>query len=455
VHRWSVDTLAQISIPDAILGSSVVAYSPDGLTVAHLDQSNHIHVLDRHHKKPPLLLQLPDVGFEFLAFSPDQNHLAAGGKVDDKVHLSIWNYQTGELIHRREWEKGKDAHTGIEDIEFSPNGRTLAAVSFRQNGVHLFDVITGKRIAWKKHRSVYGLSFTPDGKTLITAGWDKMVRFWDSGTGQMQREFEVVSDEDEIGAADNRIYTVSADPTGRIFATAHIGNMVRFYHSDNLASHTAIRINGSFVFGSTTFTPDGLWFVSATSSSVQVWDPWTVTTPAQPMYEFDAHEDHVFTAKFGADNRTMVTGGGNIAYLWDLRPQINAAPLAEHLDALVNIDGPAAYQAWWALVDGGDDSVALIRGELARVSKVIDIGRMASGSKIRERNRRANLLTTMSRKRPDSISLAAAKRIISVVSHINTDSSNGLLQQWAANGDEIGKLAAAELKRKEGYVPEK
>src|SRR5262249_3682874 len=37
---------------------------------------------------------------------------------------------------------------------------------------------------------INGLAFTPDGQTLLTAGWDATVRVWDVATGQQRRQWQ-------------------------------------------------------------------------------------------------------------------------------------------------------------------------------------------------------------------------------------------------------------------------
>ena len=45
----------------------------------------------------------------------------------------------------------------------------------------------GKELAQLAHANVYGLSFSPDGGTLATAGWDKKVRLWDVDRAKVER----------------------------------------------------------------------------------------------------------------------------------------------------------------------------------------------------------------------------------------------------------------------------
>ena len=81
-------------------------------------------------------------------------------------------------------------------IAFSPNGNFLAAASgvtgLRGEAV-LWNLKTGRRarIFSEGHRdTLYGISFSPDGATLATAGYDRLIKLWDIQTGKLLRTLE-------------------------------------------------------------------------------------------------------------------------------------------------------------------------------------------------------------------------------------------------------------------------
>src|SRR5262249_1046562 len=142
---------------------------------------------------------------------------------------------------------------------------------FRQSAAYLWDLASDQRIADLKHGEVYGLSFSPDSRTLATAGWDSKVRFWDSGSGTLLREPNVAEGRQNEG--DLRMYTVCYARQGDLIATAHFDGAVRIWNASDLTFKLRFQVPGRFTWGAMSFSPDGLWLATGGSGRVVLWDP--------------------------------------------------------------------------------------------------------------------------------------------------------------------------------------
>lgn len=109
------------------------------------------------------------------------SHTAAWANGDRR--LSVWNTLTLQPRHV------PLTHTAPA-VAFHPDGDTLAvAIDY---GVKLFDVKerTEKRTLMGHTGQVRAVAYSPDGRTLATASWDKTVRLWDADDGEMRHAFD-------------------------------------------------------------------------------------------------------------------------------------------------------------------------------------------------------------------------------------------------------------------------
>lgn len=167
------------TMPGTIYPQSV-AFSPDSRTLASGDaRSVHLWRVDDGALLQTLLAPGLEVGLA-VAFSPDGRSLTSAGD----AALPLWQLPAGTITRSLPTDPA-----GAASVAFSPDGQYLAAGMF-QAAPLLFHLRETDVLLWRMrdgmlvhrfaghHGHVYGLAFSPDGRTLASGSWDGTIRFW-------------------------------------------------------------------------------------------------------------------------------------------------------------------------------------------------------------------------------------------------------------------------------------
>ena len=109
---------------------------------------------------------------------------------------------------------------------------------------------------------VYAIAWSPDGKTLATAGFDNTVRLWDAATRKEIKKFE---------GHTKLVLAVAIAPDGKHILSGSQDNTAKIWDvptsgpAKTFAGHPA-------ALEALAVKPDGKQFAAAAGKSVKVWD---------------------------------------------------------------------------------------------------------------------------------------------------------------------------------------
>jgi len=172
----------------------------------------------------------------------------------------VWETRTGKLVYELHGNPNN-----VRSAAFSPDGRFVVTVS---DEAHVWEVGTWKEVARLRGEGKYWLngwdnvSFSPDGKWMVTAIKNDRAHVWEVGTWHHQAELRGHTSVVWTAAFSHDsewVVTGSGDRTARVWV-ARTGKNV------------AVLRGHKFAVRSVSFSPIGKCIVTSDSSSVRVWE---------------------------------------------------------------------------------------------------------------------------------------------------------------------------------------
>ena len=196
------------------------------------------------------------------------------------------------------------------DLALQPGARQRLERAFRINLADWQGQLSPRlrHLSWRHSAEVLHLVFSPDGRTLASAGKDRFVRFWDTATGQ-QLLPPLVHDRPLL--EDCWVGRVTFHPTDPNILLAGDGQGRAIFWDVSRRQRVGAPLEhprGHMIWGAA-FTPDGRTLVTmCDDGAARRWDVADRRLIGEPLWH--THEPvGYYTLALSADGKTLVTGG--------------------------------------------------------------------------------------------------------------------------------------------------
>jgi WD40 repeat protein len=268
-----------------------VAFSRDGRWLASGSKDGTIKIWDpardraarAFHGHPSIVL--------CVAFSPTGDRVASGS-VDGT--LKIWNPRTGNDL------LGPPARAGASTAGLSSRGAFAGRVGL-QIQTPLSPLKDGQQ------GPIHAVAFSPNGKELASAGFDGVIRLWDSSTGQFLFDMK----------GTGRVYSIAYSPDGKHLAAGGEGSGPQLWDvsKQSQAGSYPLPPDAGPVYG-VAFHPKRCELAAASQNYVRTWD----TTTGKALWTQRTKSGRLRCVAYEPEGRSLASGDedGKI-FFWDAR----------------------------------------------------------------------------------------------------------------------------------------
>ena len=168
------------------------------------------------------------------------------------------------------------------------------------------EVLQPDRINPRGHAGdVLAVAFSPDGKTIVTAGSDKLAKVWDVATGSVRAD---------LSGHEGKVLSAAVSPDGEILATAGEDRTIRLWSMAD-GARLGILAGHSGAVEALAFAPDGKTLASGSvDTTIRLWD----IAARRVARTIEGHEAAVQGLAFAPDGKSLASASRDRTIkLWD------------------------------------------------------------------------------------------------------------------------------------------